>query len=456
MIPVHEKNMTREMLPGGVAGFLQRRWMILIVPLLLAPSVSLIKSARTPPVYRSTAHLLVEESNLRSPLLDSYALQMDIEAQLRALEKIANRPILLDRLADLLETEDEDYLDPENLATLLELNVAADGSVRLSAHGSSPKEARLLAAAYQDVCSGELNRPRVEAARAILGFLESELGAAQVNLDRSHMSLAEYRAAHGKVLPELEAITYNLLLAMEAEQVDLDARRHALAEHRAQLEADPTVRGRTVSGLEEQISSLQNDLATAEKRMTALHPELQKMRSRLDRLFLDLELRRQGLTPPSDGKTRSRAEDEYRLILIEQFALEERISRVDFRVNELQQKIAAASGHDAKYVLRLRDVESHSEIYLDLVRRRERAATSLHLVEVNHGDIVRVIESPTSTDIPESPQPLTDLILGLATGLIAGLGLAATAELTDRKIHSPHNLALSLGAPTLLLIEDQA
>ena len=85
MIPVPDQNMTREMLPGGVAGFLRRRWMIVIIPLLLVPAVSLIKSLRTPPVYRSSAHLLVEESNLRSPLLDSYALQMDIEAQLRAL-----------------------------------------------------------------------------------------------------------------------------------------------------------------------------------------------------------------------------------------------------------------------------------------------------------------------------------------------------------------------------------
>jgi len=142
------------------------------------------------------------------------------------------------------------------------------------------------------------------------------------------------------------------------------------------------------------------------------------------------------------------------MVLIEQLALEERIARVNFRVAELQAKIAAASGHDAEYVRRLRDVESHSEIYLDLVRRRERAATSLHLVEVNHGDLVRVIQTPTIPRSPESPQPVIDLILGLVTGLVAGLGLATTAELTDRKVHSPRNLALALGAPNLLVMED--
>jgi succinoglycan biosynthesis transport protein ExoP len=450
-----EMTAPRDLLPGGPVGFLGRRWLIILVPLVVLTVASYLNSVRKPPVYRSSVRLLVQESNLRSPLLDSYALDLDLEAQLAALEKTATRPIVLDRVRRRLEeaTGKTPGAGLPELADNLEIEVAADGGVYLVAHGRSPEEAQLMVDIYQDVCVAELNRPRVEAAEKIVAFLEAEFQQARSNLDHSQGQLTQYRAAHGKVLPELEAITYNLLLGLEAEQVQLDSQRHAMAEKRKQLEADPGVRGQTVAGLVEQIERLRNDLQAQAGKMTEDHPDLQIMRARLNRLELDLSLRRQGLTPPDSRREATRVEEDYRLLLIEQEALEERIRRVNARVEELQTKIASASNHDSEYVRRLRDVESHTEIYLDLVRRRARAATSRHLVETNHGDLVRVLQAASLPDEPDSPRPVQELILGLVAGLVAGLGLAVGAELTDGRLYGPRNLEAVLGAPALLVLD---
>lgn len=446
----------RQILPGGVLGFLARRWYLIVLPILLMPALSYLKVLGEPETYRSRAQLLVRESNLRSPLLDSYVLNIDLETQLDTLGKMARQAILLEKVGAVVAAADSTGRGPTvgGLKEALEIHIAADGGMSLSATAGTPQEARRLLEAYQEVCIEELNRPRVEAAEKMLRFLEAELETAKENLTVSHLHLSDYRASHGKVLPELEAITYNLLLSLEAEQVQLESQAHALAEKRTQLEAHPSVRGKTPAGLREQISRLEGDLAAQAEKMTESHPELQIMRARLARLKQDLALREKGLTPPGSKGDPSRAEEDYNLLLIEQGALQERLAQVKGRVAELQVKIASASNHDAEYVRRLRDVESHTELYLDLLRRHERAATSRHLVQTNHGDLVRILQPASLPEIPDSPGAFMEILLGLVTGILVGGGLAFGAEMTDARIYGPRNLEFALGAPTLLVLDD--
>jgi len=102
----------------------------------------------------------------------------------------------------------------------------------------------------------------------------------------------------------------------------------------------------------------------------------------------------------------------------------------------------------------MRDVESHTEIYLDLLRRRERAATSRHLVAKNHGDLVRVLSSASLPQTPDSPRPIMELLVGIFSGLLVGMGLAVGAEMTDRRLFGSRNLEVVLGAPTLLVLDE--
>jgi len=119
----------RDILPGGPMGFLARRWMIILVPLILLPVISYFASVGKPPVFGSTARLLVEKSNLSSPLLDSFSLKLDLAAQLRTLEKTAMRPILLDQVWTTLTEKHPDLntSDIKYLSEVLEIHVADDG-----------------------------------------------------------------------------------------------------------------------------------------------------------------------------------------------------------------------------------------------------------------------------------------------------------------------------------------
>jgi succinoglycan biosynthesis transport protein ExoP len=445
---VNGPNGEQELIPGGVRALLTRRAYLLLAPMVILGAGSYVKTLDQQKVYSANARIYVVESSLDSPLLDSYVMRIDLETQLQTLKKTADGRDLARRVAAAI-ADSTGGEEPAPASLQLQVDVGEDGTVRLAAEASDPDEARVRTAALRDVVAAQINEPRVEAATEALTFIQDELAKAQRSLDAAHLSLNEYRSANGKVLPELEAITYNLLLSLEAEQVELDARRGGLQQERTMLEADPAVRSGTVKGLRDQIGRLEVDLQSAAGRLTERHPDLQKMRARLDRLRLDLRLREQGVTPPEAATDDNPAAVRYRALLIEQEALEKRIDQVADRVRELQVKIAAASGHDAEYVRRLRDVESLSEIYLDLVRRRERAATSLHLVMVNHGDIVRTVLEPLSPSVPVSPRPLFDLALGLVAGLVAGLGLAALAEIMDRRVWSGRALAAALGAPTL-------
>jgi tyrosine-protein kinase len=65
---------------------------------------------------------------------------------------------------------------------------------------------------------------------------------------------------------------------------------------------------------------------------------------------------------------------------------------------------------------------------------------------------VQVIAEPRLADDPVSPQPLRNLGLAVALGLIVGVGAAALRESLDTTIRSPESLTAAASAPTLSAI----
>jgi capsular exopolysaccharide synthesis family protein len=65
---------------------------------------------------------------------------------------------------------------------------------------------------------------------------------------------------------------------------------------------------------------------------------------------------------------------------------------------------------------------------------------------------VQIIAEPRLADGPVSPQPLRNAGLGVALGLIIGVGAAALRESLDTTIRSPESLAAAAGAPALCAI----
>ena len=444
---------TRDVLPGGITGLLRRRGLLIMGVVVAMAAGAVLKTRMQTSVYRSTAQFSVQASTLDSPLVDTYAMRVDPAAELDLLAKSEHAPDLLAATHKLLKPTTREVLTkPEDLVPCLKLDVNAQNVVGVEARASTPDMAMDLSMAYLQACTDQINRPRIEAAVAVKDFISNELDQSRTSLTGAQVELDQYRSGHGQVLPELEAITYNLLLSLEAEQVQLDAKRHAIEQERTMLEAEPEVSSGSVPGLQEQIRQAGRSVTAAEARLTANHPDLLRMRARLSHLRADLEMREQGLTPPTDTGARSPAMEQYRSVIIEQQALERRFEQVSQRVLELQTQINAAGSHDAEFMRLTRNVESMSEVYLDLVRRRERAATSEHLVRVNHGDVVRVLRTPVRPDHAETPGLKTNLLLSLVGGLVAGLALAAMAELTDRRVRGPRDLAGALGAPTLAMM----
>jgi capsular exopolysaccharide synthesis family protein len=65
---------------------------------------------------------------------------------------------------------------------------------------------------------------------------------------------------------------------------------------------------------------------------------------------------------------------------------------------------------------------------------------------------VQIIAEPRLSDGPVSPQPLRNIGLAVALGLIAGVGAAALRESLDTTIRSPESLTRAASAPTLCAI----
>jgi capsular exopolysaccharide synthesis family protein len=130
------------------------------------------------------------------------------------------------------------------------------------------------------------------------------------------------------------------------------------------------------------------------------------------------------------------------------------------RANESQeQKLAKAIDLEMKRSLKLREkevdynrlkreVEHQKEVYALVVRRLKETELTRPL----HATNVRRLEAATPPGAPFKPDLRRNLLMALAVGLFAGLGLAFGLEFLDDSVRSPEDVEQTAGLPLLGIV----
>ena len=101
-----------------------------------------------------------------------------------------------------------------------------------------------------------------------------------------------------------------------------------------------------------------------------------------------------------------------------------------------------------QYNILKREAETDQKLYDNLLERLKQAGVSVGLKASN----IRVLESAQVATKPYSPDVPLNLTLGLATGLMLGLCVAASMEFLDRNVDTPGDVEELLGFPVLATI----
>ena len=485
---------------------LRRKWYI-IIPFILSVIVSIGVYKYLPKVYRANTVILVQaqrvpESYVRSTLTDSVAERLStISHEIlsrtrleRVIKEFGLYPDLLSRL------HMEEVVDV--MRTKIEVKVQRQNAFSISFEGKDPQTVMKVTNKLASLFIEENLKLRESRAGETVQFFGKELQATETNLKKTENAVRQYREKNMGQLPQ--QLETNLRVVDRLEQqfkTTSDNRRAAedrivlLQNQIEQLIDRQTERGSSLTilsagrstnpgeevhaerGREEslatQLNTLKKELASAESKYTASHPDVVDLKRKIadlepkvkrqeeERARRLRELRErqeemdknsQAATPLSDPAT-ERLITQYRAQLkeaqLEATRLKEEMGNLKEQIAFYQKRIEETPKREQEMVQLNRDYDLLKVYYQSLVDKKYQSQMAENLERKQQGEQFMVLDPARLPETPFKPDRNSLLAMGTMIGLAVGLGLAWLREFMDRSFYEVSDLEACLGVPVL-------
>ena len=435
------------------------RWLILAA-MVVGLASGIIVTMLTTPLYRSFVTLEVNPPRVQ--VLDKDEQE---DQGVQTWDFIATQVGLLQSRAVAERTAQDLNLSANSVVagsdgTLQERLQRATGAVAGGLSVTMPEEGTLIRYSYTSpdpqlaaqvangVADSFINaglQRRFESSAYARRFLERQIKKTRGDLERSEQSLAQYAQAQGIITfgagasgagggsPEAgNSLQGESLAALNTALAEATARRvSAEGAYRASRASGPTsdvnASTQTLRG-----SRAQLEAEYSEKRASLQpdHPEMISLRSRIDEL--GQQIARES-AQVSAGRSNTLAQ-EYRGAAAAERALQGRVSSLTGQVLDLR-------GRSVRYGILQREVDTNRSLYDALLGRYKEIGVA--------GGIgtspISIVDRAEPAGAPFKPNLPTNLLAGLALGLIGGLGAAIGLDLLRDTIRTREDMRAKLG-----------
>ncbi|MCP1160728.1 YveK family protein [Bacillus infantis] len=162
----------------------------------------------------------------------------------------------------------------------------------------------------------------------------------------------------------------------------------------------------------------------------------------------------QSIYTPSEVQTNLQLINTYNVIMKSPAILDLVINELnlDISVEKLNQKIAVQSENDSQ-VVTISVEDENPQVAADIANKVAEVFQN-EIVTIMNVDNVSVLAKATVTDnqSPVKPQPLLNIALAFAVGLMAGIGLAFLLEYLDNTVKTEQDIEKLLELPVLGVI----
>ena len=289
-----------------LVGFVRRRALPMVIVSALVALVTLPLVFALPPVYRSTAKILVEDQDIPRDLVRSMITSFAEER----IQVISQRLMTIGTLLPIVEKYDlyareRRYVSTEEILDRMRNDIrietvstergggqaAATIAFKLSYSNAAPDKAQKVASELVSLYLNENVRSRTQRAGETTEFLSEE--AARVGKDISELEakLATFKRENAGRLPELLQFNMQLRDRAESELDEIERRIQMLEDRKIYLasqltvlrESTPVPAGDlTLLDPEERLRALRNRYASAASIYSATHPDVVRMRREIE------------------------------------------------------------------------------------------------------------------------------------------------------------------------------
>lgn len=471
---------------GDILGMFQRHRQKFLLSFASVFIASLILAIFLPPVYRSTATILIEGQEVPGDIVKT-TVSGFIDARLEAVEKrVMSHSNLIEIIEDFdLFPEARRAGDLESAVTSVRSNVAremmsietvnpdngreivARVSFTISYDGDLPDKAQQVANRLAELYMEEHSRLRSEQAKKVSNFIETETEKVKSEILDIEDRLAKFKQKHVGKLPENKDMTLRLLEKAEIRLAEIDDDVVMLAERRRKLVDKIEIEtykkgvysdgGEVVLGTEQLLMIQKAKLESLSGRYSSLHPDIRKLKSEIS----ILENKLSGPEGGNDGAGfNSVAYNLYdtiyqrQIMELEREIDETKLSRkqVENKISEYENKLLTAPMVEKDYLKIVREHEDALKIYNDLRNRQMNAQMAEQFEVEEKGERLTVVQAAVLPSEPFGPNRIGILLLGFVLAFGFGVGIVAVVDMQDKAVHGIRGVRSLIDMPVIAVI----
>jgi uncharacterized protein involved in exopolysaccharide biosynthesis len=298
---------TRDIQDYVVAIRKRKNAIIAITALIL--TISTAVAFLLPPVYKSSATILIEQQEIPPELVMSTVTSYAAERIQTIQARVMSRTTLLEIIKkfNLYENErkyetSEAIVEKMREDTTMEVISAevvdprtgqptvATIAFSLSFKGDAPEKVQRVASELTSLYLNENLKSRSQKAEDTSLFFKEEKGRLSNQINELETALAEFKQKNADSLPEVQSLNLQILQRTETELTTIDTRLTSLEDRKIYLEGqlaliDPG--NPAILGIETRLKLLESEYISVKSKYSSEHPDVQKIKREIDSLKND-------------------------------------------------------------------------------------------------------------------------------------------------------------------------
>lgn len=454
---------------GDYLQILQRHKYTIYVSALLFFFLGIVISLALPPIYHSTATILIEQQKIPTDFVRSTVMSsaderiMQIQQSVMTVEHI-NQVI---EKYELYPTKNKDILDlAEQFRTdfsfeLLSADVIGKtkGSkialaFKLGFFHKNPVLAQKTVSEITNLYLNENIKSRTEGAIQTTRFLDEEAKQLKQNIQEAEIEIAQFKEKNSGNLPELLASNLSELSRLKM-QLELDnSREQVLSEQKMNLQSQLAatspfpVDSVGKSAVPESLPKLKADYEELLVKYSALHPDVKAIKQKID------NYQNPDIAKPSEKPTNPvylNLQGQLGLVEIDQKNLIKEKALLTQSLQNLQIQISRTPQVERELSELVRDLDSSKLKYKEISAKYLEAKLSQSLEQEQKSEKFSVLESASIPNKPEKPDRIKILLMSFAVSIVGGIGIGFGIDISKNKVYG-HNAISSFTKMPLLVV----
>lgn len=447
---------------------LPRRLPVMTVLFLVASIAGVIIAQRLPPMYSTSATLLVESPQISEELVRS-TVQVAASEQLQVIQqRLLTRSNLLDIAQEVLVFEQQNAMTPDQIvqgmreATNISLSIGRDQAALMviGFEAGNPQTVADVVNKYVNIAIATNSAFRSNLSEDTLAFFQQEVQRLSDELGLQNAKIVEFKNENADALPDnLEfsldrrSLLQERLSRSERDLQSLEAQR---ANIQRVYEATGIVnnpRNTPISPEEAQLNQLEAELRVARSIYAATSPRIRNLQAQVDALQSQVE----ATAPPSEeSEEDQRLDSQSAALTISLAEIDGRLADVEQDIRDTTEELAVLQASIEKtpaigIVLSgmERELENIEGLYNAAVSRLAQAQASQRVELSAKGERISVLEAASVPTTPSSPNRTKIAALGVGIGLGLAAGFFALLEFLNQSIRRPDDIFRALDVTPL-------